>query len=99
VADRKEPSAHPARQESTPPDVAGLMSQSDQEYLSAYVSEHMLAEISRVLAACELPVREAIVRVLCEQAEAFGDRVLILALARVGYAADPPPPDSPGAGE
>ena len=75
------------------------MSQSDREYLSGYVSEHMLAEISWVLAACELPAREAIVRVLRDEAEACGDRVLILALARVGYAADPPPPDSPGAGE
>ena len=99
MADRKEPFAHPAQQESTPPDLAGLMSQADREYLSAHVSEHMLAEIAWVLAACEPPVREAIVRVLREEAEAFGDRVLILALARVGYATDPPPPDSSGAGE
>lgn len=70
------------------------MPASDLEHLSSYLSEHILHELALVLANCELPVRKAILRVLREEAEAFGDRVLILALARVGYAADRPAPDA-----
>lgn len=86
--------AHPeepsAQHTSAAPGLAGLMSASELEHLSTYLSEHILHELALVLAACEPPARKAILRVLREEAEAFGDRVLILALARVGYASDPP---------
>lgn len=91
MARPEQPSAQHA---SASPDLAGLMPPSDLEHLSKYLSEHILHELALVLAGCELPVRQAILRVLREQAEAFGDRVLILALARVGYAADRPAPDA-----
>lgn len=88
---------HSAQHGSASPALTGLMSQSDLEQLSPYLSEHILRELSLVLAACEPPAREAILRVLREEAEAFGDRALILALARVDHAAGDPALERPEA--
>jgi hypothetical protein len=73
-----------------------FISQSDRKHLSPYLSEHTLRELSIVLAACDASARQEILRVVREEAEAFGDRALILALARVGYAADDPGPNPLG---
>jgi hypothetical protein len=79
---------HSAQHGSGSPDLTELITQSDRERLSPYLSEHTLRELSIVLGACEASARREILRVVGEEAEAFGDRALILALARVGYAAD-----------
>ena len=86
-----------AQHGSASPDLTGRISRSDLEYLSAYLSERILREMSLVLAACEPRSRQEILRVVREEAEGFGDRALIIALARVDYAAGHPTLDLPEA--
>ncbi len=65
----------------------GLVSPADQQtLLTSGLSEHVLHELHCILAACETDaVRNAIVTEVLRAVEQFGDRALIVALARVSY--------------
>lgn len=65
----------------------GLVSAEDLQYLSSSISPDRLRDLRRVLEECPAELRAAVVAEIRE-ASGFGDRAIVLALARVTHAAD-----------
>lgn len=65
------------------------LSESDRAYLSRYLSPHALEELVAVLEGLPDELRQEIVREVRGEAEGFGDRAVMLALARVAFDHEP----------
>jgi hypothetical protein len=66
-------------------DLASFLSPAERERLAACLSEDALRTLLDTL--CEHPgVRDAVLAEVADTAEAYGDRAVVLALARVAYA-------------
>ena len=64
----------------------GLVSTADWQALADALSEHVLHDLRLILSACDaVEVRAEIVTEVLQAAPEFGDRAVIVALARVAY--------------
>ena len=80
----------PAHINRVPPRWQQFVSVADRDVLAEALSDHALIELGALLSGCDaVDVRGQIVAEVLKAAPEFGDRAVIVALARVAHTNDP----------